>query len=458
MTSESITTPDPPNPPNLPDSPGSRATVARPVGRSRSRIVLDGLRRRLGLSYLARVRRDPASRLLLRSGRADPYPVYQVIRNNGPLGRSHVGSWVSASHEVVGQVVRDRRFGVRPAGDVPPVPDPDVPAVLGAEWDSSFLTRDAPDHTRLRRLATPAFTPRRIAGYEPIIERVTHRLLDQAIDASGQRGGFDLMTGFASPLPVTVITELLGVRNEDVGRLTHYGNVLGASLDGVRTLRFAYDLQRTLDDLTSMFGDLIAERTLEPGDDVVSKLIADLGEDRLTAGELLQMCTLLLAAGFETTVNLIGNGVHALLDHPAQWQALRDDPAGMAPKVVEETLRYDSPVQVTGRIAHTDLELAGQSVRTNQPITLLLGGAGRDPEIFPDPQRYDLDRENSADHLAFSAGPHYCLGAALARMEGAVAFRALAERLPRLRRAGRPRRRDNLTLRGFRSLPVAIAR
>lgn len=237
MTSESVTTADHHR------RPSEHAPASR---RTKLRIALSGVQLRLGAGYLARIRRDPTSRLLLASGRANPYPVYRRIRQAGPLTRSRTGTWVSASHAVVQQVVRDRRFGTRQVDEVPPAPDAHARAVLGEEWDASFLTRDPPDHTRLRRLAAPAFTPKRIAAYEPLIERVTHRLVDQALEGAGRRSGFDLMGALAAPLPVTVISALLGLEHEDIDRLTAYGNVLAASLDGVTSLRLAYDLQRTL--------------------------------------------------------------------------------------------------------------------------------------------------------------------------------------------------------------------
>lgn len=417
------------------------------------RLASDLLRYRLGVWYAAHVLHDPTARLVTRAGREDPYPVYEEIRAHGPLLRSRVGRWVTVDHRIADQILRDRRFGVRSGGYTPP-PDRFEPA-LGEGWDPSFLALDPPDHTRLRRLAAPAFTPKRIAGYRDRIERATDRLVDRALARAERDGRFDLMAHLAAPLPISVIAELLGLPETDVPRLARYGNALGASLDGIRSLRHARELQTTIRDLQDLFADLVELRTREPGEDVVSRLVAGLGAQKLTPGELLQACALLLVAGFETTVNLIGNGVRALLDHPEQWALLREDP-GLAPRVVEEVLRYDSPVQLTERIAKEDVELAGKTIRRDRSVLVLLGAAGRDPRVFDEPDRFDITRERSAEHLAFSSGVHYCLGAPLARLEGAVMFRAIAERLPGLQPAGRVRRRTNVTLRGIASFPVRL--
>ncbi|GAB3407338.1 cytochrome P450 [Flindersiella endophytica] len=414
---------------------------------------------RFGVRMLA-ARGDLVAKLVTPAGRRDPYPVYERIRAEGPLYRSRVGRLATASHPLANQILRDRRFGVRSTEFRHlPVPDYFEPQ-LGDGWDPAFLVLDPPDHTRLRRLAMPAFTPKQIAGYREGIEKVVHRLLDAAIARGEREGRFDLMAEVARPLPIYVIADLLGIPEVDIGRLARYGNALGVSLDGIRSVRHARELQWAIGELQDLFTELLTERRRAPGNDVISRLVVALGTDdtpgALSVGELLQVCALLLVAGFETTVNLIGNGTYALLSNPEQWAALRADPAGLAPKAVEETLRYDSPVQLTERIAHEDVELGGRVIPKDRAVLLLTGAAGRDPEVFADPARFDLSRDAAAEHLAFSSGIHYCLGASLARLEGVVAFQAIAERLPELRVAGRVTRRKMVTLRGLAELPVRV--
>jgi cytochrome P450 len=408
---------------------------------------------RFGVRMLA-ARGDLVAKLVTPSGRRDPYPIYERIRAEGPLYRSRVGRLATSSHPLADQILRDRRFGVRSADfQHLPVPDYFEPQ-LGDGWDPAFLVLDPPDHTRLRRLATPAFTPKQIGGYREGIEKVVHRLLDAAVARGESEGRFDLMAEVARPLPIYVIADLLGIPEVDIDRLARYGNALGVSLDGIRSVQHARELQLAIGELQELFAELMEERRRAPGNDVISRLVVALGEQKLSVGELLQMCALLLVAGFETTVNLIGNGAYALLSHRSQWDALRADPAGLAPKAVEETLRYDSPVQLTERIAHEDVEIGGRAIPKGRAVLLLTGAAGRDPEVFADPSRFDLERAAAAEHLAFSSGIHYCLGASLARLEGAVVFQALAERLPELRLASRVTRRKTVTLRGLAELPV----
>ena len=390
--------------------------------------------RRLARVYLWR---DPTARLGLPATRVDPYPVYRQLRQLGTLVRGRGGQWVTASHPVSEQLVRDRRLGVRE--EVEPAPS-----------GLSFLELNPPDHTRLRRLAAPAFAPARIRGYRARIEATVHRLLDR-LEASG---GGDLISGFAAPLPIAVITDLLGVPDADAGRFAHYGAVLGGGLDGVRSLRHARELEACNDALAHLFEELLALRRREPADDVISAIVSVEGE-QVRPDEMVPLCALLLIAGFETTVNLVGNGVMALLSHPEQWRALCDEP-GLAAKAVEETLRWDAPVQSTGRVALEPVEIDGRRLDKGTWVNVLLGGANRDPAVFARPDRFDISR-GSAEHLAFSGGIHHCLGRPLARLEGAVAFEALAARLPGLYLAGPGRRRDTFVLRGWEELPVAVA-
>ena len=232
-----------------------------------------------------------------------------------------------------------------------------------------------------------------------------------------------------------------------------HGMLIGGALDGIRSLRHAGQLQASNQQLTLLFEQLFELRRREPRDDIVSLLVAAEG-DQIRPAEMLSMCVLLLIAGFETTVNLISNAVLALLGHPAQWRALCADPAGLAPRVVQETLRWDPPVQRTGRFALEPLELAGQPVRKGELVVTLIGAANRDPEVYQRPDTFDILREGGPGHLAFSSGIHYCLGQSLARLEAAIALRMLAERMPGLARDGSVQRRNATTIRGPVRLPV----
>jgi P450-derived glycosyltransferase activator len=399
-------------------------------------------RRRVDFAYHGYVRRDPMSRLHLRAGRDNPYAIYERLRAEGTLVPTRIGNWVTTSHRVCNAVLRDRRFGVRSAE----LTVPDTPT---DEFDMSFLDRDPPDHTRLRRLAQPAFSPKQVAGYRPRIERQVDDLLDRAAAA----GDFDLVPAFAAPLPIAVITDLLGVPDADADRFAQHGTVIGSALDGIHSLTHAARLQAANEELKALFEGLFALRRRTPSDDVISRIVAAEGE-AIQPREMLPMCNLLLVAGFETTVNLVGNAVNVLLDHPAQWDDLCADPAGLAGPAVEETLRYDPPVQRTARCALEDVDLEGRVVRKGQFVVTLLGAANRDPSAFPDPNRFDIHREQTADHLAFSSGIHYCIGQPLARLEATIALQRLAERMPGLRRAGALKRRTSSIVRGPIRLPV----
>lgn len=404
-----------------------------------------------GLWFMGNVLGDPFVKLLLRQGHEDPYPLYERLRAEGPLHRSRIKVWSTTSHELANKVLRDRRWGVRAnTGEYSGVTV--LPEDESEGFDFSFLEVDPPDHTRLRRLATPAFTAKRILGYRGRVEETTHRLLDKAM----RKGSFDLIADFANPLPIAVIADLLGIPEVDSEIFASYGRVVGKALDGVSSVRHAKELAGARRDLAAMFTRLLRERTREPKDDVISILAVALQDEKLTEYELVTCCQLLLIAGFETTVNLIGNGMLAFLSNPEQWTLLRED-SSLSAKAVEEVLRYDAPVQNTMRIAHEDLELGGRRFRAGSHLITLLGAANRDPSVYSAPARFDLTRESPAEHLAFSSGIHYCLGAPLARLEGAVAFEVLAERLPRLRLAGRPVRRQTTTIRGLRSLPLEAA-
>ena len=384
--------------------------------------------------YSGYMRRDLMARLHLRDGRANPYPIYEQIRARGTLVPTRVnGDWMTASHRACHSVLRSRRFGVQPSDGS----------------DLSLLHMNPPDHTRLRRLAQPAFSPKAVASYRARIERTVTSLLDRAAAA----GEFDLVPMFAAPLPIAVITDLLGVPDANAEDFARYGAAIGSALDGIKSLRHAAELQANGVKLHELFEDLFRQRRREPADDIISHLVTA-GEDQVKPEEMMPVCVLLLIAGFETTVNLISNCVLALLARPGQWRDVCDAPQELAPKAVEETLRYDPPVQLTDRVALEPTEVEGKAVAKGQRLITLIAGANRDPEVYTDPGTFDIHRETGAEHLAFSSGIHYCLGQPLARLEATIAIQMLAERMPGLAQAGPAQRRGGTVIRGPLHLPV----
>ncbi len=395
-------------------------------------------------------RGDPLARLLRPDTKADPYPLYADLRRRG-LVRSPLGAWATSSHATAANVLRDRRFSRSPlhqTGYQPPTyPDGDPRAALPSD---DLLTMDPPDHTRLRRLVSSAFSAKAVADLEPWIREVVDRLL-RPIDAAA---GFDLIDALAFPLPIAAICHLLGVPAEDQASFRTWGHDLAATLDpqaghGTESQTRSSELA-----LTAYLRELVRKRRADPDDSILSALVAVEEEgDRLSSDELVGMAVLLLVAGFETTVNLIGNGTVALLGEQASWERLRAEPA-LVPAAVEEVLRYDSPVQMTSRIAAEDVELSGVVIPKGESIIVAIGGANRDPDVFDEPDRLRIGRQNASQHLSFSLGIHHCLGAALARLEARVAFEELTRRYPSLEMAGTPVRRPLLVLRGFESIPV----
>ena len=399
-------------------------------------------------------RGDPVARWMGPRAKADPYPLYESVRERG-LVRSKLGPWVTASHATASAILRDRRFSSSPVhqrGYRSPVYPPGDPRA--GLPDDDLLTLDPPDHTRLRRLVSGTFTPKAIAALEPFIRDTAGQLLDSAGPA-----GFDLIEALAFPLPIAVICHLLGVPAGDQARFRAWGHDVAATLEP-QTARAAASQSRTSEQaLAAYLGDLVAKRRAEPDGSLLSALIAAEEEgDRLTSGELVSMALLLLVAGFETTVNLIGNGTVALLREAGreQWRSLADDPA-LVPGAVEELLRYDSPVQMTSRTATEDADVGGTVIRRGTPVIVAIGGANRDPEVFSQPGRLQVSRPDASRHLSFSLGIHHCLGAPLARLEGRVALEELTGRHPGLELAGTPVRRPLLVLRGFESVPVRPA-
>ena len=423
-------------------------------------VVRWAVRHGLPAVYLQRGARsgDPVGRLLRHPAvRDEPYALYEEVRARGPLSRGSLGL-VTASHAVASDILRSASFGV--GWDRSAAPRPirwarrcgDELDATGVAEPPSMLVVDPPDHTRFRRLVSRAFTPRATAAFEPVIQRTADTLLD-ALEARG--GEVDLVETYAAQLPVLVIADLLGVPTERREDFLRWGAAAAATLDPGLPFRRYVAAERALRAMHAFLREHFDHLRRVPGDDLVSRLVGLPEDEALTERELHATVMLLLGAGFETTVNLLGNAVVLLDGHRDQWDALLADPAGWD-GAVEEVLRHDSPVQITGRSVKDDVVVGGWEVRAGTRVTVLLGAANRDPDVFTDPARFDITRGNARDHLAFSAGIHYCVGAGLARMEGVIGLRSLAERFPALRISGRPVRRDLQTLRGFEHLPVTL--
>ena len=393
-----------------------------------------------------RLQGDLGAKLVNRQQAIDPYPLYEQIRARGGVIPSKLGILVTPSYEICNTVLRDGSFGVAPAKEFG---EPDLGlGDLVHPLEDSFIFRNPPEHTRLRRIVSPLFTPHALHKREQRIEAIVNGFLD---DLAG-RDEFDLVSEFAARVPIKVICDLLGVPDAQHRKMTQWGVTLAVAIDGAGSMTQVRNLRTTIRELDDFLATMIEQHHRQPSEDVIDTMLAD---GTMTPQELLATSGLLLAAGFETTVNLIGNGVLALLANPEVRQRLIDDPSA-ADTIVEEILRLDPPVQRTARMALRDTELAGRPVKAGTLVLLLTAAANRDPAVFADPHRLDPDRPNARDHLTFSSGVHYCLGAGLARMEGAIALRALFRRFPDLRVAGPVRRRPSNTIRGPLSLPVRV--
>ncbi|MFP1153271.1 cytochrome P450 [Mycobacterium sherrisii] len=400
---------------------------------------------------------DPATR-------ADPYGLCAQFRHRGPLLLPDAHLAVFSSYRDCDDVLRhpssssDRMKSTRAREQVQaqikeltdaglPVPAPVPPG---------FLFLDPPDHTRLRRLVSKAFVPKVVNALRPDISVLVHGLLDRI----AENGRFDVVDDYAYPLPVAVICRLLGVPLDDEPQFSRASGLLAQALDPFVTFTGSAPegLQERLDAgawLRHYLHGLIDRRRARPGDDLMAGLIAvEESGDQLTEEEIVSTCLLLLVAGHETTVNLIGNAILAMLRRPSQWAALAADPTRV-PAVLEETLRYDPPVQMVGRIALSDMMIGDATVPEGDVMMLLLAAAHRDPAEFERPDVFDPDR-GPLRHLGFGRGIHYCLGAPLARLEAGIALSELTARFPAARLDGEPRYKANVTLRGLSELTVAV--
>jgi cytochrome P450 len=388
--------------------------------------------------------------------RADPGGFADELRAHGDLVRGRA-AWLTADHALAHQLLRSDDFAVTAIGKTLPGPlgwlesKTAVKGRLHPLLPPSLLSVEPPEHTRYRKTVSSVFTTRAVAALRERVQQAAARLIDDLGE-----GTVDVVDRYCSQLPVTVIGDIIGVPDDERPRILEFGELAAPSLDIGLPFEQYLRVEAGLDGFNDWLANHIGRLRRTPGEDLMSQLIeASDGGARLNDEELRATAGLVLAAGFETTVNLLGSGIRILLEHRDQLAMLLDDPE-LWPGAVEEILRLESPVQLSARIARDDVEIAGRTVKGGELVILYLAGANRDPKVFPDPHRFDITRENAGKHLSFSGGRHFCLGAALARAEGEVGLRTFFDRYPDAALAGAGSRRDTRVLRGWSSLPIAL--
>jgi cytochrome P450 len=384
---------------------------------------------------------------------ADPYPFYHQLREEAPVFKTQQGFWLLTRYEDVALSLRDKRFGKDFAGNIHRrygVDRMNEPVI--ANLAKTMLVLDPPDHTRLRSLVTKAFTARRVADMRPRIAALVNQQLDRVVT----KGAMDVIRDLAHRLPVIVICDMLGIPEDHREAFLVGSNVSGRILDPVPMTREELDHANAATQMGNNYFDQLCElRRKDPQDDLTTELVrAEEAGDRLSTEELHANIGLLFGAGHETTTNLIGNGLLALHRAPEQWQRLKDDPS-LIPNAMEELLRFDSSVQMTGRVTNTEVEIGGVMLPPDESVIMLLGAANRDPAHYADPDTLDVGRQNVRP-MSFGGGIHHCLGAQLARLEAELVFTALVERLPTLELPEKdaPAWRRTFTLRGLHKLPA----
>ncbi len=386
----------------------------------------------------------------------DPYPEYARLRASGPVHEHPLGFWVVSAYDEVNALLRSGHSVEE--RHVAPGPLQALQGEIYGEQEErsnglSMLDKDPPDHTRLRKLVSRAFTPKTIAALEPEVER----LVDEALDAMSDAGEVDLVEALAYPLPFNVITQMLGMPEADHARMRELAGVIVRSLEPVVDADALREIMAADEELSGIALDVIERKRRQPADDLLTALIrAEDDGDVLDDDELVAQVLLLYIAGHETTVNLIANGVLALLRNPDQLALLRERP-DLAGNAVEELLRYDSPVQMSRRITLEPYDIDGVEVPAGSFVIASLAAANRDPDKWgPDADQLRIDREEARSHVSFGAGVHHCLGAALARLEGRVAISRLVDRFADLALDGEPTWNGRINLRGPQHLPVRV--
>jgi cytochrome P450 len=422
-------------------------------------LALHGFVRRLA-SIGAR-RGDLQSRLIAdQSIKADPVAFYEQVRARGPLVRSRIG-YMTADHAIGHELLRSDDFRVLSIGSNLPAPLRWLERrvrddLLHPLLPPSLLAVEPPDHTRYRKTVSSVFTQRAVAALREGVEQTAASLLAKL---SREPGVVDIVDRYCAQLPVAIISDILGVPDHDRSRILEFGELAAPSLDvGLAWSQYRC-VQRGLAGFNLWLDGHLQRLRETPGDDLMSQLIrkAESGsqETYLDQAELRAVAGLVLAAGFETTVNLLSNGIRMLLDNPQHLRTLSQRPQ-LWPNAVEEILRLESPVQLTARLSLRDTEVAGVPVGQGEMVVVYVAAANRDPAVFTDPNTFDIERENAGRHLAFSGGRHFCLGAALARAEGEVGLRSFFDRFPDVRSAGTGSRRDTRVLHGWSTLPVDL--
>jgi cytochrome P450 len=391
---------------------------------------------------------------------ADPVPFYEEVRARGPLVHTRIG-YITADHAIGHELLRSDDFRVLSIGSNLPAPLRWLERrarddMLHPLRPPSLLAVEPPDHTRYRKTVSSVFTPRAVAALRDGVEQTAASLLDQL---SREPGVVDIVDRYCAQLPVAIISDILGVPDSDRRHILEFGELAAPSLDFGLTWPQYRRVQRGIAGFDFWLTEHLRQLRRTPGEDLMSQLIQTVEsgseETYLDEFELRAVAGLVLAAGFETTVNLLGNGIRMLLDSPEHLRTLSQRPQ-LWPNAVEEILRLESPVQLTARIALKDTEVAGRSVKQGELVVVYVAAANRDPAVFANPNHFDIERENAGRHLAFSGGRHFCLGAALARTEGEVGLRAFFDRFPDVRSAGAGSRRDTRVLHGWSKLPVAL--
>lgn len=403
-------------------------------------------------------RGDPQARLVADPAvRADPVPFYEELQAAGPLVPSRIG-FLTADHTVAHDLLRSEEFRVITLGaNLPPplrwLERRTRDDLLHPLRPPSLLAVEPPEHTRYRKTVSSVFTTRAVNALRDRVEDTAGELLTAM---SAGPGVVDIVARYCSQLPVAIISDILGVPDADRPRVLEFGELAAPSLDIGLSWAQYQRVQQGLSGFSRWLAGHLRALRDQPGADLMSQLIRVADEGALLdETELQATAGLVLAAGFETTVNLLGNGIRLLLNHPDQLAVLAADPS-LWPNAVEEILRLESPVQLSARVARTDTEVAGRRVRSGQMVVIYLAAANRDPAVFEDPHRFDVQRPNAGKHLAFSGGRHFCLGAALARTEGEVGLRRFFTHFPQVQLAGLGTRRDTRVLRGWAELPVSL--
>jgi cytochrome P450 len=379
----------------------------------------------------------------------DPYPTYKALRERAELARGGPGQWVVSRYRDVAQLVNDPRLGTEAPAEYHEF---SLGRGVAAEFRQRIiLDRDPPAHTRLRSLMGQAFAPGLVRALTPKIRELVDDLLCQGLDGRT----LDAAANLAFPLPVMVLCELLGIPAPDREFVRKRALELSKAFAFFLPEAERAAANQAVTWFRDYIGSLLQSRREQPGGDLLSRMAtAQHGDDRFTSEEIIDNAVFLFFAGFETTSNLISTGCELLLSHPDQWARLRADPS-LVPSAVEEFLRYDAPVQVKGRVVRAELEVAGQRIRPGRILMLLLGSANRDPEQFPEPDRLDVARQPNR-HVAFGGGIHHCLGAALARIEGAAVFEGLLRRTQQIAPAGAVVRRLSPSFRAHESVPMNL--